>query len=122
MIPVRLFGFLALIPTAMLLTVSFFVLVVLRKVEEKGIKAFGYVVTSLLWLAALVVFSVGIYILSTGRHFCGYMMPGMMQFGQSQMMHSGAMPEMMPGQKPMMPCGKMNMSQDMPHSQEGTKK
>jgi hypothetical protein len=46
----------AVVPISVLLTVSFFVLVVIRKIEEKGLRAFGYVVAGLLWLAALVVF------------------------------------------------------------------
>ncbi len=46
----------AVVPISALLTVSFFVLVVIRKIEEKGLRAFGYVVAGFLWLAALVVF------------------------------------------------------------------
>ena len=63
----RLMGVYAIIPTTVLLTVSLFVLVVLRKVENQGIKAFGYVVAALLWLSALLVFSTGIYTLAKGR-------------------------------------------------------
>jgi len=64
----RLVGFLAIVPATILLTISFFVLLVLRKIEAHGLKAFGYVVVSLLWLGALMVFSLGIYTVSTGRH------------------------------------------------------
>jgi len=52
---------LAIVPIALLLTVSYFVLLSLRKVDEKGLKAFGFVVVSLIWLAALSVFSVAVY-------------------------------------------------------------
>jgi len=51
----------AVVPVSVLLTISFFVLFALRKVEEKALKAFGYVVVSFLWLAALVVFSGAVY-------------------------------------------------------------
>lgn len=57
----RLLSLTAVVPLAILLTISFFVLFAVRKVEEKGLKIFGYVVASLLWLAALVVFSGAIY-------------------------------------------------------------
>ena len=53
--------FLAVIPISMLLTASFFVLFTLRKVEERWLKTFGYVVTGFLWLAALIVFSGAAY-------------------------------------------------------------
>jgi len=51
----------AIVPMAALLTASFFVLYALRKVEEKSLKAFGYVVVGFLWLAVLVVFSGAVY-------------------------------------------------------------
>lgn len=88
----RLIGLFAIIPTAVLLTVSFFVLFTIRKIETSGLKAFGYVVTAVLWIAALLVFSAGVYTVYTGRKtmFCpkkemmrGYKMdrsmPGMMR-------------------------------------------
>ena len=64
----RLVGFLAIVPATILLTISFFVLLALRKIEAQGLKAFGYVVASLLWVGALMIFSLGIYTVSTGRH------------------------------------------------------
>ncbi len=51
----------AVVPISLLLTLSFFVLLNLRKVEEKGLKIFGYVVVSFLWLAVLIVFSSVVY-------------------------------------------------------------
>ena len=65
----------AVVPTTMLLTVSFFVLALIRKIEAQGLKAFGYVVAALLWVSALVIFSTGIYAISTGRpHLAGLKM------------------------------------------------
>lgn len=78
MIMARLMGLCAIIPMTMLLTVSFFVQVVIRKIEVQGIKAFGYVVSGLLWISAALVFSLGIYVLSTGRPPMQCMMQKMM--------------------------------------------
>lgn|SRR3990167_9401851 len=71
----RLMGLFALIPATILLAVSFFVLFAIRRLEAAGLKAFGYVIAALLWAGALMVFSLGIYTVSTGRH---PMMPCMM--------------------------------------------
>ena len=38
----------AIIPIALLLTLSFFVLLSIRKAETKGLRVFGYVVTGIL--------------------------------------------------------------------------
>ncbi len=61
MCTLRLSYLMAIVPISVLLTVSFFVLFTLRKIEEKGLRAFGYTVASLLWLAALVIFSGAVY-------------------------------------------------------------
>lgn len=101
----RLLGLFALIPATILLTISFFVLVVIEKIEKQGLKAFGYVVAALLWAAAFLVISTGIYTLSTGR--CP--MQAMMQ-GQMQGMKPGCpMQGMMHGKMPMMQ-GSMDQS------------
>ena len=71
----RLIGLFAIIPATVLLTISFFVLFTLRKIEAPGLKAFGYVIAALLWLCALLVLSAGAYTIATGRH----PMMGMMQ-------------------------------------------
>lgn len=94
----RFMGLFALIPVTVLLTISFFVLVVLRKTDNQGLKAFGYVIAALLWLSALLVSSSGLYTLSTGRPLCPMMkmmrpqmcamqaqMPGMMKDKMSSM-------------------------------------
>lgn len=63
---VRLSHLLAIVPISLLLTVSFFVLLALRKVEGKALKAFGYVAAAFLWLAALVIFSGAVYKMAKG--------------------------------------------------------
>ena len=98
----RLAGLAALIPTTILLTISFFVLVVISKIEKQGLKAFGYVVAALLWAASLLVFSAGIYTLATGR--CPMM--EMMMRAKMERMHCAM------GQMPMMHGG-MGMDQPM---------
>jgi hypothetical protein len=85
----RLVGLFTIIPATLLLTISFFVLFLLRKIETEGLKAFGYVITTLLWVGAVLVLSAGVYIISTGRHPMMEMM---------QQMH-GRMPDMMMGGK-----------------------
>lgn len=104
---VRLAGLFAIIPAALLLTVSFFVLFTLRRIEEQGLKAFGYVIVTLLVIAALLIFSVGAYTIYTGRHPMMSMMQGMMQGGMSGMMGGRQMPAMKQGQKQMMMKDKM---------------
>jgi hypothetical protein len=44
-----------LIPVVILLTVSFFVLATLNKVEAKGLKTFGWAICVLLWFTAALV-------------------------------------------------------------------
>jgi hypothetical protein len=90
----RLIGTFAILPASILLTISFFVLVVLRKTEGSGLKAFGYVVAALLWASTLLVFSMGIYVLSTGRHPMMKMMEGM-NCSSSQMMRGPMLGSMM---------------------------
>ncbi len=95
----RVLGLLAIIPATVLLTISFFVLFALRKVEAAGLKAFGYVIAALLWLGALMVFSLGIYTVSTGRHPMMSIMQGMM--GQQMMKEKMSMMQGQ-GEVPMM--------------------
>jgi len=63
----KLLGLFAIVPVTLILTVSFFVLLVLRKLESSILKVFGLCVAALLWLSALLVFSGGIYTLATGK-------------------------------------------------------
>jgi hypothetical protein len=83
------FGFFAIIPTALLLTISFFVMVVLRKIEDKALKVFGWVIVILLWLSAGLIVSATIYKATSGS--C----PSMMM--KNKMMGSGTMPGMPEG-------------------------
>ncbi len=87
----------AIVPIALLLTLSFFVLLVLRKVEEKGLKVFGYVVVSFIWLATLVVFSGTVYKMGRSsmivKCICRHQM-GMQQREQKGNMSAMNMPSM----------------------------
>ena len=60
-------GVFAVIPVTMLLTVSFFVMAVVRKVEEKALQSFGRIVVLLLWVSATMIFAAGLYTISSGR-------------------------------------------------------
>ncbi len=88
----RLIGLFAIVQATLLLTVSFFVLFAIRKIEARGLKVFGYVITALLWLAALLLFSAGIYKVTTGRPAMGCMMQEMMKGKMHQGMMGGNMP------------------------------
>lgn len=89
-----------------ILTASFFVLVVVQKLEGQWLKVFGYVVAALLWLSAAIVFGGGFAQgpvgdrpgfqgpcpmkgMQMGRHD---MRPPMMQ-GSERMMRPQVMPE-----------------------------
>ncbi len=102
----RFIGLFAIIPATVLLTVSFFVLFTLRKAETQGLKAFGYVVAVLLWLAAFLFFSVGVYTVSSGNRLIMPMMQQMMGYPMHGMM-GRQMPPMMQGQRQRMMKGQM---------------
>jgi len=92
----------AIVPAAVLLTVSFFVLVVLRKIEEKGLRVFGYAVLGFLWLAALVVFSGAVYKIAQSSCVKRCKMPQAMKMDcMPQMMKKDCMPQMMKKDSPM---------------------
>jgi hypothetical protein len=76
-----------IVPVSVLLTVSFFVLFTLRKIEEKALKSFGYVVVGFLWLATLVVFSGAVYKMAQG--------PAVMKDMMQHKIKMGNMPQMM---------------------------
>ena len=101
----KLFPVLAIVPISLLLTASFFVLLDLRKIEEKGLKAFGYVVASLLWLAALVVFAGAAYDMGRGHGGMRCMMQQKMKMGTmpQMMMQQGNMPGMAMPEKGALP-------------------
>lgn len=85
-------GMLAIVPMTVLLTISFFVLFALKKVEDKPLKTFGLVVAVLLWVSAALVFTTGMFATagcgSWGRMPCGPM--GMMQMKHHMMSGPGA--------------------------------
>lgn len=86
-----------LLPVSIFLTLSFFVLLVLRKIEEKWLKAFGYLIVSFLILSTLIVFSGVICGMIKGKRGMGCML--------NQKMKMSAMSGMM--QKNGMPCMEM---------------
>jgi hypothetical protein len=51
---------LTIVPVSLLLTLSFFVLLSVKKAETKGLKSFGYVVAGILWAAVLVILLGGV--------------------------------------------------------------
>ena len=63
----RMLGFGPFIPATMFLTISYFVIIVNSKIEVKGIKSFGKVVTVLLWICALLAIGLGTFILCNGK-------------------------------------------------------
>lgn len=65
---IRLLGMYTIIPAAVFLTISFFVMVTIQKIENRGLKSFGNLVIFLLWVCALMLFLSGIYAVITGRH------------------------------------------------------
>jgi len=58
-------GLFALIPTALLLSLSFFILFAIRRSGD--LKVFGYIVAVLLWISATLFLSSGIYTMATGK-------------------------------------------------------
>jgi len=64
----RIMGLLSIIPATVFLTVSFFVLFAVQKTETRGLKQFGRLIAALLWISAAAVLSMGICVLTTGRH------------------------------------------------------
>lgn len=58
-------------PIIFLLSLSFFILVVLANVKTQTLKTFGYVIVALIWLTTVAVFGGGMYKMSK------FMRPGM---------------------------------------------
>ena len=75
MCPFKCLGFLAIGPTAVLLTLSYFVLIVNQKQNEKALQNFGKFVIVVLWLAAAIIFTTGMkLIVKSGSAPCCPMM------------------------------------------------
>lgn len=64
----------AIAHASLLLAVSFFILMSLKKADGQALKAFGWVVAALLWLSTLAVLAGG---MRTHRDIRPGMMPGM---------------------------------------------
>ena len=63
-------GLFIMIHGLVLLVISFFVLFAVRKLEkEQGLKIFGYVITALLWVAVLLLFSASVYKISRPGYY-----------------------------------------------------
>ncbi len=58
-------------PVIFLLSLSFFVLVVLSSVKTHALKTFGYIIVALIWFTTILVFAGGVY--RTAKGVC----PGM---------------------------------------------
>ena len=63
----KVLGILAVLPTIVLLAISFFVMVVASKIEESPLKSFGRVIAILLCITALFIFTMGMYVVAAGR-------------------------------------------------------
>ena len=87
---VRFMGLFSLIPMAILLTVSFFVIFTLSKVNSKKLRSFGIAIAILLWISAALIFCLGIYTIVTGEHPMMRMHRAMMK---NMMTQQGKMPQ-----------------------------
>jgi hypothetical protein len=47
----------SLIPFILIISLSFFILVVLSNVKAQALKVFGYIIVALCWLTAILIFS-----------------------------------------------------------------
>lgn len=64
----RLLGMYTIIPATVFLTISFFVMVAIWKIDNRGLRIFGNLVVFLLWVCSLMLFLSGTYAVITGRH------------------------------------------------------
>lgn len=96
---VKSFGASMLIPLTMFLTLSFFVMLAVKKLETGNLKTFGKAVVVLLWLCATMILLAGLCCNPKEGRFMGKMMKGGMK---CPMMQQGQMPtQQMQGQMPM---------------------
>jgi len=102
MFMLKVVGLLIFVSSVLLLAVSFFVLIAARKAEGQLLKAFGYIITILLWLCAGVL--LGSLLSAATAKKCGrapMMMQGGMMKGRNHQMMKGKMPMMQQGKMPM---------------------
>ncbi|MDD5005174.1 MAG: hypothetical protein PHS93_01560 [Candidatus Omnitrophica bacterium] len=104
----KFLGIFTVIPATVLLAISFFVLLTVYKLKKGGLKVFGQVIAVLLWLAAALVFSVGMYSVLVGRCPMRGQMPHRMgDMMMNQQMMGKPMMEKPMMEKPMMEKQKM---------------
>ncbi|MDD4183784.1 MAG: hypothetical protein PHT53_08230 [Candidatus Omnitrophica bacterium] len=56
------------LPVIFLLSLSFFILVVLGSVKTQALKTFGYIIVALIWLTTILVFAGGVYRTAKGMY------------------------------------------------------
>jgi len=92
----HLAGLFLIVPMSGLLTISFFVLFAIRKADNQALKGFGYVVCTLLWISASLLFVKGAFMVIKGSR---PMMCHMMDKMKMERKMQGSMEEKMPGMK-----------------------
>ncbi|MEI6831118.1 MAG: hypothetical protein WCK61_00205 [Candidatus Omnitrophota bacterium] len=90
----KISSIIAVIPIALLLALSFFVLLSINKAQTKVLKIFGYAVAVILWLAVATIILGGVYGLAKGGDKAKCMMQKKMMMQNAQ-----GMPGMLPEQK-----------------------
>ncbi|MCG2713781.1 MAG: hypothetical protein L6308_02910 [Candidatus Omnitrophica bacterium] len=85
----------AVVPISLLMVLSFFVLLSIGKAQTKGLKIFGLVVATLLWLAVATIILGGVYGLAKSGNKKCMMQKKMMMQGAQRM--SGMQPEQKAG-------------------------
>ena len=65
MMAFQLIGLASLVYAAIFFAISFFVLLVVRKLEKGGFRYFGLAVVAILWSSALLILTVGFQVIST---------------------------------------------------------
>ncbi len=119
----RIMGFLALIPTSVLLTAAFFVLFAVEKVAGQGLRTFGKFVAVLLIIIAALIFSKGVYTVVTGKCPMMKMMQEMcpMMGGEVRAGRQGGMRGMKGSEAPgVLPGGKMKMDMQKGGTESGS--
>lgn len=121
----KVVGLFTVVPTVVLITISFFVTVILTKAEKKFLRIFGMVVVVLLWAAAFIVFSTGIFLIASAPDYPDGHRPSktcLCQCPYSSMMGSGCSRMDKPYHKTMNPhAGMMNPHAGMMDPEETNK-
>jgi hypothetical protein len=67
------------LPIIFLLSLSFFILVILTNVKTHALKTFGYIIVALIWLTTILVFAGGVYKIAKGVYPGMHMRKAMME-------------------------------------------